>query len=264
MVTRALTTVSNGGAVPRTARDSVKRWLRYIEDEAPKQSTQDKQLVQAAQKGRIHPVAGKQKATGGRKQVARSYGDDDWRKMYKHVLEAPAPEAIVLHVIMDTGLRIADVLRIGYDTLVRGKREGMMHIEVKGGDMRPIAWEGAPDTWQRLLDALIAADDYAGMVAVMVCPHGDGDPESGKGAYQAVNRYLKTMCSELDVAGRHHIHRLRRTVAVHGLKETDNILDVQQLLGHKSVRSTETYLDEARPDDVATLQQKLKKKWQGD
>jgi integrase len=95
-------------------------------------------------------------------------------------------------------------------------------------------------------------------IADLVMNKPDSSSESGDGAYQAVNRALKRIGRDLELEGRVHLHRLRRTVAVQALRETENIRAVQELLGHGSANTTMRYVDEARPEALAGLQQKLR------
>ena len=79
-----------------------------------------------------------------------------------------------------------------------------------------------------------------------------GDPrtEAGPLAWNHLSDRFIAIGEELGLPGRIHLHRLRRTIAVHVLKQTKDLHLVKELLGQSSIKSTEQYADEGREDEV--------------
>jgi len=190
-----------------------------------------------------------------RKLEAKSFVENDLRRLSVYLEDHISPEDRVLRVLLDTGLRIGDVLRLTQKTLADGLQSGIITVQVKGGHMiyKPIA--GAELAWNKLYAGLVASKYRS--VAKFVCPTGNGSARAGDAAYQVVNRHLKEIGQ---LSGRLHLHRLRRTFAVDALRYTQDITAVQQALGHRNISTTQQYTDELRIDDVAELQKNMRRK----
>jgi site-specific recombinase XerD len=80
---------------------------------------------------------------------------------------------------------------------------------------------------------------------------------AGEAAYKQIDTRLKQVAREAGLTERVHLHRLRRTVAVRALAQTNDIAAVQQMLGHRSIQTTARYVDEARPEALAGIQQSI-------
>lgn len=197
-----------------------------------------------------------------RKKEARSFGDEEWRRLWLVVAQDETLPARVLEVMMSTGLRVGDVLRITRRALRRAFETGTLMVEQKGGEERFVRIDGAPDAWGRLLQAW--KGQPGSTVAHLLSPESDGSTRAGDSAYKRVSRRLVTLAKRAGVQGRANTHRLRRTVGVQALRLTEDVPAVQQLMGHKSHHTTMGYLDEARPDAVAELQRKLGKTYRED
>ncbi len=190
----------------------------------------------------------------GRKNPAHSFDDESWRALYARVAADPAPEARVLEIMMVTGLRIGDVFRLTLGELHTGVETGFMPFVQKGGRHEEQRLVGTLlVVHRRLHDAWRASGaDARETVQEWVV----GYPGATyKAAYQRVDRHFKTIAAGLP--GRAHSHRLRRTVAMQTLREVGDITVAQKILRHKNVATTQGYLDEARPDEIAEIQQKL-------
>lgn len=199
------------------------------------------------------------------KKKSRSIPDKEWYRLLEHVEEDDAAEAVVLEVMMWTALRIGDVLAIPASRLRSGLKSGELVLEVKGGDDRVLVLEPVERSWWRLLTLM--EDENARNVALAVAPNGDGSPKAGDAAYKAVARYLQESAELLELSGRVHLHRLRRTVLVQTLNLTGDLQAVQQLGGHASQKTTMEYTSEARPHAVSATQQKLvqrRQRFEGD
>jgi len=196
-----------------------------------------------------------------RKFQAESFSERDYQTILAVCSEDPSPEATVVYVLATTGLRIGDVLRIPTDNLAlsleaaQGGGRGVLPLERKGGSWISVPILGALDAWERLYDQGQHYRNIAGYVT-------DGGSESAQPAgmaYQRVHKWFRRLGAAHDLQGRVHLHRLRRTVAVRGLKATNgDLVAVGQMLGHTSITSTQKYVDEVNVDRVADLQRKIR------
>lgn len=193
----------------------------------------------------------------GPQQQTQSLSDEDWKVLVSVLRSDESPCGTVLFVMVATGHRIGDVLRLQRAPLQQGLRTGILQLERKGGLYVEVPVEGARPAWEALQRRWAAAPGPARTVADWVAPGGAWGAEAGGAAYKRVQRYLRQIASDNGLQGRVHLHRLRRTVGVRALGATKDIHAVQQLLGHRSIRSTEQYVSELRADDVAELQRKL-------
>jgi len=192
-----------------------------------------------------------------KRREATAFSDDDWERLSTVLAQEIRAEARVLEVQLVTGLRVGDALRIRRDALSRAMRTSEpLVVDTKGGRERLVSIESAPDVWNRLSQAWVPGTGET--MALWVCPDGRRGDRSGYGAYQAVRRYLAKLTRELDLQGRVHLHRFRRTVAEHALHATKDIHAVQQLLGHAHIQTTEKYVRGFRNEDVTELLRRIR------
>lgn len=194
-----------------------------------------------------------------KRKEAHSYPTSAWRGLYNSVRAQNQPADAVIRVLMETGLRIGDVLDLTRQRLTAAQRTGILQITQKGGGTRMLPLEGASGAWLQLERAWTGND--APTVAFLVSPLGDGSPLAGGAAYKKVLRRLKYWHRRLKLPGRAHLHRLRRTVAVQALNVTKDVKAVQELLGHRSYKTTLGYVDESRSDAVAELQTSMRRRF---
>jgi len=206
-------------------------------------------------------TTGKRKGRPERKKPAISFSHGDWSRLRAALEKDSSPEAAVLLVMHATGLRISDTLGVRCAQLQTALRDADGAIEViqKGNRRRTLYVRGAPAAWARLG----AACKTGATVAAAVCPRSKLGTKGGGGAYQRVNRKLRELGEQLELSGRPHLHRLRRTVATTALKHTRDVHLVSNLLGHKALTATSMYLDEVRDAEVADLQHALLQKVHG-
>jgi len=254
-VRRLLRLVARGQPLPATLRLAASRLAQYADDRG---LALDHELQSAVDALTNEPPLRRGRRTR-RKKPAQSLGDEEWRRLWAHVLADSAVQARVLEVMMATGLRIADVLRITRRALTHAMDSGTLLVEQKGGEERYVRIDGAPDAWGHLLQAWQGKPGAT--VALLVSPDGDGSTRAGDSAYKRVARRLRRLAKSAGISSRVHTHRLRRTVGVQALRMTEDVPAVQQLLGHRSFHTTMGYLDEARPDAVAALQRKLRDRY---
>lgn len=171
---------------------------------------------------------------------------------------SPLPAARVLEVMFDTGLRVGDVLRVRYEALLDARRrlDGLLVLEVKGGEPVIHSITSSP-AWGRLGAAMQAA--RALNVAALVSP-GHDNPEADGPAYKATSRALKRFAEALgpEVAGRVHLHRIRRTIAVRMLAQGESVALVGKALNHRGgARTTNRYIDEGMALQAAEALRRL-------
>lgn len=244
------------------ARVSIRRYLAFVDDtNAALAPVLRKRLEELMTKKPVQlgGHVGKQK----RKRKASAHEDDDWARLARALVEHDDIEARVLTVVVATGLRIGDLLRLPVEELRRGLREGVITVVAKGDreHLQPV--EGAGGAWERL-DTWIREHQRPAPknIAGAVCPKNDS-PLAGDCAYQRVNRYLKELCRDLGVEGRIHIHRMRRTVIMQALRVTKDIHAVMKLANHRDLRTTMAYTDEPMPERVGELQKQIREKFGG-
>ena len=196
----------------------------------------------------------KLRAKTSRQTPARSFPEAEWKQLVAVLRRDTSPEGTVLYLQAVTGARIGDVLRLTRRELIRGLRTGILRLERKGGTYVEVPVEGSISApWEALRDRWRGGET----VAAWVCPTSELGDEAAGGAYQRVRRHFRQLGTQLGLSGRLNLHRLRRTVGVRALTATKDIHAVSQLLGHRSLQSTERYVDELRTSEVAALQRKL-------
>lgn len=191
--------------------------------------------------------------TTERLKPAISMPDEDWQTLYAALTPDSAPPACVVRTMMVTGLRIEDVLRIPPTAIAAAlqRSDGLLEARVKGGKIVKTSVGGARAEWQRLYDAC----SHHPTVAKAVAPAGSGTSAAGSGAYMACSRLLRKTAKAVGCGGRAHLHRLRRTVIVQGLRSEVDVVRIASSVGHSSINTTAKYSDEKHPE-IATHMQK--------
>lgn len=258
-VTQLVTWTEDGRDVPRRLGPSVKRLLMYFETRQiePEAALAESIAIVLAPPPPRTPLERRRARQKRKRRQQKSYADADWRALWAAIRADDEPASRVLEVMAATGLRVGDVLRLTRHRLREGLARGVITIEQKGGDDRLLYIEGAEPPWTRLHAAFDGAPGEISNVALLVSPEGNGSPLSADAAYKAVQRHLQRLGDALGIAGPHRTHRLRRTVAVQALRLTEDVVAVQQLMGHKSVQTTFGYVSEARPEREAELRRQL-------
>lgn len=249
--------VPSGGIAPAAAR----LWLAWTGHPDDHPSTNAARRIQTPTVdgfGGIASVAQRRASQLRRKRQARSLPEAEWHALLDVLARGHDATDAALRVIAETGLRVGDVLGITQGELARGETSGVVRLDAKGGEPRLLPWAGASDAWGDLLEAF--PDEPSLTVAEVVANFRGATPEAGSAAYMRLDRRLKKHALALKLDGVVHLHRLRRTVAVVALRETRDIVAVQELLGHSSIATTSRYLDEARPEVVAELQTKIRER----
>ncbi len=240
---------------------AARAWLAWPDHASdPVTTANAERLVARADEARTAAgsrVLTKRREQNRRRREATSIGPDDWQHLADSVWADESIEGAVLAVLIATGLRIGDALRIERPALTSALSTGLVRVQTKGGGDRRLPWSGAPDEWARLHAALLGHPRDLVTVAdvLMGTPH--ASTLAAQGAYQRVRRALIAHAEAVGLDGRTNLHRLRRTVAVRALSTTEDTVAVQQLLGHASIQTTARYVDEARPQTLAKIQQTI-------
>jgi integrase len=246
---------SRSGITRERARDYVRAWSDY-QDFARDTGRSTIRGV-AAPPEPPERVKGRRKRQGPtRKREALSIEPKDWKALRNAVEADPSAQARVIEVMMATGLRVGDVLRIPPTRLRAAfqREDGLIRLELKGGKLWTTSVQGAPESWQRLAKVCGSAPTVAGAVNTK----GDPDPEARAPGYEAVRWRFAKLAELAGVEGRIYLHRLRRTVAVRALKKGISQEVVGKLLGHADTRTTAIYQDESMADLAAQTQRKIR------
>jgi len=244
--------IDRGLPVPddRNVRLTLRRYLSFAEA-----YDFEDDLTAAARYEGLEPLKRLPREPAPRRQKEiRSFSEDDWASLQQAVSFSEDSRDQVLWVMTLTGLRVGDVLRITHGQLRSGLRSGTLELVRKGGNTTPIAL-AIPEPWT-LLDTGMRKGGYDN-VAEYVTRGSNDNPEADGPAYNRVRRRLISLAKKLGLEGEIRTHRLRRTFAVHALEHTDNVKDVQDALGHRSLQSTLGYVDEVNVRKTGRLQRQL-------
>jgi len=148
-----------------------------------------------------------------------------------------SPEGLVLQLLLRSGLRIGDVLRIPSETIVDGLDVGEMVLVLKRGKRYP--YPVGP--FREQLEQLLEYEEWEIIQDLL----GSGGYHS---AVKAVNKRLKEYGEELDIA-RLNTHRLRHT-AITEIGEREGIRFAMQCAGHDHQSTTEGYMRRPMPTRV--------------
>jgi integrase len=172
----------------------------------------------------------------GRKVVKVGLPTDQWRALRKHVAEKTGADATVVQMLLRTGLRISDVLRIPRATVEEGVRTGEMKLKLKGGKVYPYP----ADPVRQQLEELLAHDGWVIVYELVT----RGNLVAGG---QAVRRKLKVWGAEIGIEDVYP-HKLRRTTITE-LDERFGRKTAQQLAGHEDANTTGIYTRRMQPTD---------------
>lgn len=192
----------------------------------------------------------------------RSIDDAEWSRLWALVEAEDGAPARVLEVMMATGLRIGDVLRIRPVVIREAlkRADGVFYLEVKGGKTVPTTVEASRSSWEGLAEA--CGSRYSVAEAVAPGTRTSALDAASGGAYKAVSRLLSALAREAGVTGRVHPHRLRRTVGVQTARDVGHFA-AQKVLGHTKGSTTDAYLDETNVEVVREAQEALARRRKG-
>jgi len=147
---------------------------------------------------------------------------------------ADARAKAVLELFYASGMRLAELAAARWEDL--DARQGWLRVMGKGGRERLVPVGKAA---LRALDAYrraALADPAAPLGATLFSGRG-GRPLS----HRTVQRMVRARLARLGPSAPHHPHALRHSFATHLLEAGASLRDVQDLLGHRSIASTQIY-----------------------
>ncbi len=159
------------------------------------------------------------------------------------IARAPGNLAKLIEAARETGCRQDELVK-AQRRLLDGERR-QLTIRRKGNEIRTISLSAA--AW-----AVLAAIP-AHLTGPWLFWHGNGEPYRNVSA--RFNELVKAAHKAAQREGREFhpftFHHLRHFYAVHFLKNGGNIYTLQQHLNHKSITTTELYLDFLTPEEAA-------------
>ncbi len=167
-----------------------------------------------------------------RTQKRKPYPDEDVARLLAH---ATPEEAVLVLLGAHGGLRASELVGLWWkDVHLEGDRP-FLTVLGKGAKTRDVdvsdSLRAALLKWRALLGAHAKA---------RVLPYGH--------RAQAVN-VLRALCARAGVTyERRHVHGLRHSSGTRLYRDTRDLLEVREHLGHASVTSTEVYVEYARQD----------------
>jgi integrase/recombinase XerC len=245
-----------GGAVARATGDDVRDFLASLHGERHP-STLGRKLASlrgffryALRSGWRHddPTAGLQ-APRTPKRLPRPLGVDDCVTLIERGEAETPPEAgsrdderarrdrALVELLYGAGLRVSELA--GLDVGDLDPARGDVRVLGKGGTERIVP---LPREARRALEAYLArraAGRDAATPLFTALRARDGGP--ARLGVRDVRRVLRRRARQAGVEGRVHPHRLRHSYATHLLDMGADLREIQELLGHKSLSTTEKY-----------------------
>jgi integrase/recombinase XerD len=159
------------------------------------------------------------------------------------VIAAKSRFTDVAEFALETGMREAEILGLGHDRIDRDRRVAMLY-ETKTRRLRAVPLSA-------LAMAIIDRQPQY-LHSSFVFWRGDGASFKNFSSqfYKHVTRVLQKALQSGCPLTRFRFHDLRHLFAVRFLREgRGGIYDLQQILGHASIKTTEIYLDHLTPDE---------------
>jgi len=144
----------------------------------------------------------------------------------------------LVELLYGAGLRVGEL--VGLDVRDLDLRRGDVRVWGKGGKERVVPLPGAA---REALTAWIAWRKRPGLLAEPLFPSLRARPDGSPRRLSArdVRRTLARRAHRAGVAGRIHPHRLRHSYATHLLDMGADLREIQELLGHASLSTTQKY-----------------------
>jgi site-specific recombinase XerD len=148
-------------------------------------------------------------------------------------------DALMLEVMLRLGLRVSEVAGLSIEDLTRDDRERMI-LRIRKGKGRKDRVLPVPGDLMVKIARYASADREAeeGQPWLFTSRQGDGKLTSRR-IQQIVNECVIGVGLMRDISP----HSLRHTCAVRLLRKGASVVEVQKILGHASIRTTQRYLD---------------------
>lgn len=181
-----------------------------------------------------HIIKGKVRKPKYTKTIVEPFTNDELKKL----LSANTDDrmSVIIRVLLDSGIRISELcdLRIhDYD-----KDNGKLFIERGKGDKNRIVFLGTKTRkalWKMLLNREINKNDYLFVTK-----------NNTRLNRNNIRRDISKIGKELGIKA--HPHKFRHTFAVSFLRNGGNIKQLQDILGHESIKTVTIYLKLAEVD----------------
>lgn len=182
-----------------------------------------------------------------RRRTARAWPEATWLALLERARAGTEREDLALCVLLSTGMRASDVLRIKRVELDRFLTHGRFSFEAKGGIARDLVPdEGQADDVRALAEAVVASREPN--VAAFVAEGDDSTLPAAPG-YCRIRRRFLAHCKAEGLAPL-HLHDARHTIALRVYERNRNShpeLAVMALLGHSNLQTTMIYLQSLVP-----------------
>ena len=152
----------------------------------------------------------------------------------------------ILELLFSTGLRVSELVKLNRDSIDFKRKE--FSVIGKGRRARVVFLSDSASYW--LKKYLNERDDDWKAV---FCSHGKiQDPKHSKGermrlSVRTVQRIVKTYCKKAQLAVTISPHGLRHTFATDLLSHGAGLREVQEMLGHKNIATTQIYTHVTNP-----------------
>jgi integrase/recombinase XerC len=177
------------------------------------------------------------------KRLPRPLPVDDCQILAEAEIEQPEFAALrdraLVELLYGAGLRVGEAVALDVRDL--DLHRGDVRVQGKGGKERVVPVAGAA---KEALTAWIDARRAPGLLAqplfVTQRPGPDGPRRLSA---RSVRRVLRARALHVGIADRVHPHRLRHSYATHLLDMGADLREIQELLGHVSLATTEKYTE---------------------
>lgn len=181
----------------------------------------------------------KTRESAQKRKIKRRFTRDEWAQLWA-ALDPTKPADVVLRLQMQTALRVGDVLRVERAALEPALREnGAFVFTVKGGKESSMPVALGHDDWVIALNGMKSSQspNIAGWVSSSTDPSG--------AAYKQALRRLKAVGEEAGLSPPHTTHRIRRSLATFLLEDGASPVQIQQVLDHEKLATTDGYMQGA-------------------
>ena len=144
----------------------------------------------------------------------------------------------ILEVLYGTGIRVGEL--VGLDVRDVDRRRGEVRVLGKGRKERVVPLPGLA---REVLETWIEARKRPGILAepLFISIRPRRDTEARRLGDRDVRRILKKRALAVGISDRVHPHRLRHSYATHLLDMGADLREIQELLGHSSLATTQKY-----------------------
>jgi site-specific recombinase XerD len=148
-------------------------------------------------------------------------------------------DALMLEVMLRLGLRVGEVAGLSIEDLTRDDQEQMV-LRIRKGKGRKDRVLPVPADLMVKIARYVSADREAEDHQLWIFTSRQGD---GKLTSRRIQQIVDECATGAGLARDISPHSLRHTCAVRLLRKGASVVEVQKILGHASIRTTQRYLD---------------------